>query len=147
MIEIIGYWITVSLLVIPLMLVTGWGFTHYVNEILTTHTDKKHKIQWYEDWYFKKSTVLEAVLIAVMIVLSVVEALILALTTIHYFSQHPQVHDYIRFMQFIGETFGGFVGWVVVVVSGFMGFHLALVGYAKCLNLSDKVKEKESKNV
>lgn len=137
----------VSLCVLPLLLCTGWCMIHYLNNTLKTHAGARHKIHWYEQWYNCGGQGWELTFILIVVCLSIIEGFVLLATTAHYLVNDPPVHDYIRIMQFVGEAFGGFVGCLMAITVCVAGFHFLLVGYAKCLNLSDKIKEKEEKNV
>ncbi|QDH46546.1 hypothetical protein LAh9_21 [Aeromonas phage LAh_9] len=147
MIDAIGYWAVVSLLTAPMVAVPLVFFLSYVNQVLGKYAGSSHKIVWWENLCYRDFSTLETAVITVFRVLSIIEGFLLLITTIHFMENDDPTHDYLRLMEWMGVHVGPLFGGVIAAAIILVGFHLLLVGYAKCLSLNDKVKAKEKKDV
>ena len=147
MIEIMGYWVAVSLLVVPPLLLIGVVVASYADCVLRNHAGYAHRLQWLEKFNERPSSNWEIVLVISTVMVALIDLCALIITTIATVVNDTPRHDFLGFMEWFGETFGAFFGWVIVVLAGFFCIHMMLVGYAKILCMSDKLKGEEKKNV
>ncbi|QEG09098.1 hypothetical protein HWC29_gp088 [Aeromonas phage 4_4572] len=147
MLDVIGYWSVVSLMIAPLLAFPVIGFTWYVDYVLQKYAGWSHRLIWWEKLCDRDFTDLEISISIAGCAMAVIEGFALLITTIHYIVSDDKQHDYLVLIKWMGTTFGPTFGLVVAAIAVFIGFHLLLVGYAKCLSLNDKVKAKEKKDV
>lgn len=147
MLDVIGYWAVISLMVAHMLAFPVIGFIWYVDYVLQKYAGWNRRLIWWEKLCDREATDLEIWIIITGCAMAVIEGFALFITTIQYIVSDDKQHDYLVLTNWMGTTFGPTFGMVVAAIAGFTGFHLLLVGYAKCLSLDDKVKAKEKKDV
>lgn len=143
MFDIIGYWVMASVLILPLICLPGYLIADHFNDILEDNTRCRHRIQ---SFVWVKRNCPEWLAMAV-VVLGIFEWIFFIITTLHYYIAGDEKHDYLLAVNHLSEMLAPIAAWAVVVVCFFVAIHYAVVGYAKVLNMGDKLKDKEKKHV
>lgn len=143
MFDIIGYWVMVTICCVPLLAVPVFFFGEHFNDVVKEHTDGRHQIKW---WVWIEDNCPPVVAI-ILLILGIIEWVIFIITTISYYANHSAEHDYLLMIKVISTGMAPLASWVSVAAACWIAMHYAVIGYAKVLNMGDKLKDKEKKNV
>ena len=97
MIEIMGYWVAVSLLVVPPLLLIGVVVASYADCVLRNHAGYAHRLQWLEKFNERPSSNWEIVLVISTVMVALIDLCALIITTIATVVNDTPRHDFFGF--------------------------------------------------
>ena len=141
--DIYGYWVMVTLCCLPLVMFPVFVIGDYLNDLVIERTNSRHKLKWFA-WLWD---VIPAPLFMIGFGLGILEWVIFLVSTFDHLSNPSKVHVYISLVDQISTALAPLAEWLIGLGCIIAGLHYSTIGYANVLNMSDKIKDEEKKDV